>query len=185
MEFTADIFRALSFAAEKHKHQRRKGVEKIPYINHCIQVAHLICEVGGEKDPHLLMAALLHDVIEDTPTPKEEILEVFGEKVLALILEVSDDKSLPKQQRKMLQIEKSPYASREAKILKIADKISNISDVIHHPPADWDLNRRIEYLHWAEKVVNGLRGVNPPLEALFDHWMGVGKENLSVTPSAV
>jgi guanosine-3',5'-bis(diphosphate) 3'-pyrophosphohydrolase len=135
------ILRALEFAAGRHRIQFRKGEDKSPYINHPIQVASLLANEGGEKDPILLIAAILHDVIEDTvdtPEEKQELIkqisEIFGEQVLALVLEVTDDKSLEKQERKRLQVEQAALKSVNAKKLKIADKIMNVQDVTANPP---------------------------------------------------
>src|SRR5450759_552326 len=176
------ILRALEFAATRHKTQFRKGEDKSPYINHPIQVANLLANEAGEKDPVLLIAAILHDVIEDTVvTPKEkqelinQISEIFGEQVLALTLEVTDDKSLEKPERKRLQIEQAPHKSDNAKKLKIADKIMNVRDITNNPPTSWPLQRIREYFDWAEKVVAGLRGVNKNLENMFDECLLVGR----------
>ena len=169
------ILKALDFAAKRHSAQFRKGEDKSPYINHPIQVANLLINEAGEQDPFLLTAAILHDVVEDTVNTKEDkqklidqISEIFGEQVLTLVMEVTDDKSLEKAERKRLQIEQASYKSDNARKLKIADKIMNIRDITNHPPVDWDLRRILDYFDWAEKVVAGLRGVNRELEDIFD-----------------
>ena len=174
--------RALEFAAGRHRTQKRKGEDQSPYINHPIQVASLLANEGGERDPVLLTAAILHDVIEDTVDTQEEkeelikqISELFGEQVLSLTLEVTDDKSLDKQERKRLQIENAPHKSDNAKKLKIADKIMNIQDITNNPPTWWSVQRIIEYFDWAEKVVAGLRGVNKRLEDMFDECLKNGR----------
>lgn len=159
---------ALLFAAERHSSQRRKGLDHQPYINHLIQVTGLLWQVGGVRDPVTLTAGLLHDSIEDTGASPQEIGARFGGEVLALVLEVTDDKSLPKSERKRLQVEHAPHKSLRAKQVKLADKISNVRDVIANPPADWSPERRQEYLEWARQVVAGLRGANPLLESEFD-----------------
>ncbi len=123
---------------------------------------------------------ILHDILEDTDTTKDEIKTEFGKDVLALVLDVTDDKSLPKQTRKQLQIEHAPHKSDKAKLLKIVDKINNIRDIIKSPPADWTLERRQEYLLWSEKVVAGLRGVNPKLESQYDELLTEGKWSLGL-----
>jgi guanosine-3',5'-bis(diphosphate) 3'-pyrophosphohydrolase len=168
------VFKALDFAAERHKHQNRKGEAKVPYINHPIKVITVLTEFQEEHHA-LLSAAALHDVVEDTARGKEEIKmlseiikEEFGAVVLELVLEVSDDKSLPYQERKRLQVENTPALSNEAKKIKIADKICNIRDMINDPPIDWPTERKIKYLEWAGKVIDGARGVNSSLEAHFD-----------------
>jgi (p)ppGpp synthase/HD superfamily hydrolase len=168
------VFNAIDFAARRHAGQTRKGSEKTPYINHPISVVSLLSK-HGEHDPDLLSAAALHDVIEDTAKDKDEISklsstvsEKFGERVLEIVLEVSDDKSLPFHERKQLQIINTPHHSNEAKKLKIADKTCNIKDLIGDPPDNWDQERKTGYLEWAKKVIDGARGVNDSLEKHFD-----------------
>jgi len=177
---TGLILKAFRFAAEKHNDQRRKDAKSSPYINHLIGVAETLWSVGDVRDVNLLVAAILHDTIEDTDTTSDEIKTQFGEEVLSLVLEVTDDKSLPKQTRKQLQVEHAPHKSVKAKMLKIADKINNIRDVIQSPPESWTLERRQEYLLWSEKVVAGLRGVNPKLESQYDELLADGKHSLGM-----
>ncbi len=162
------LLRAIRFASEKHRLQSRKDAEKTPYINHPIAVAELLWEVGGIRDIDIIIAALLHDTIEDTSTTAEEISQNFGEKVCGWVKEVSDDKTLSKQERKRLQILNAPHKSKEAKQIKLADKICNIRDVGLNKPYGWNLERRQEYVSWAEQVIDGLRGVNISLEKTFD-----------------
>jgi GTP diphosphokinase / guanosine-3',5'-bis(diphosphate) 3'-diphosphatase len=180
MEFTETEFsaflRAVQFSARKHSNQRRKDAEASPYINHPIAVAELLWRVGEVKEMNTLIAALLHDTLEDTETGPEEIAAVFGEEVLALVQEVSDDKSLAKAERKRLQIQNAPHKSEAAKQIKLGDKISNLLDITYSPPADWNLQRRIEYLDWAQQVVEGLRGANAKLEAQFDQVLGNARQ---------
>lgn len=128
----------------------------------------MIAEIGGIDDADILSAAVLHDTVEDVGVTREEIVERFGAIVADYVLEVTDDKSLPKAERKQLQIEHAPHLSNGAKVIKIADKITNVRDVTEDPGMDWSLERRQEYIDWAEKVVAGLRGVNQGLEAEFD-----------------
>ncbi|MFP4024825.1 MAG: HD domain-containing protein [Thiohalospira sp.] len=168
------IIKAIAFASERHKYQLRKGVSKIPYINHPVKVAEILSQCG-ETDTFLLVAALLHDVIEDTTNNELEIkglseiiLKEFGEEVLLTVLEVSDDKSLSVEERKRLQIIRTPELSDRAKKLKIADKISNIMDIKIDPPDTWPFKRKVAYLEWAEKVVAGARGLNTQLDRMFD-----------------
>jgi len=178
MEFSENtglFLKALRFSADKHRNERRKDKEKTPYINHPIEVVQLLWEVGGVRDVNVLLAAILHDTIEDTDTRPEEISGRFGEEVLSLVLEVTDDKNLPKQKRKRLQIEHAPHISFGAKLIKLADKSCNIRNLISMPPKDWSLKRRQEYLLWGEKVVAGLRGTNQALEEYFDHELASGK----------
>lgn len=168
------IIEAIDFAAERHKNQTRKGLGKIPYINHPIQVAKLLTDFG-EDNTELIISALLHDVIEDTTENKKEIkelsniiLEKFGENVFITVLEVSDDKSLPVEERKRLQVEHTPELSNSAKKLKIADKICNILDIMNDPPVNWSTERKLTYLDWAKQVVDGAKGLNKKLDQYFD-----------------
>ena len=148
----AELLKAIAFAADKHRHQRRKDAEASPYINHPIAVANVLAGEGGISDEVTLLAAVLHDTVEDTQTTLAELEQNFGPEVTALVREVTDDKSLPKAQRKQLQVEHAPGSSNRAKQLKIADKICNVRDIAVSPPANWPLQRRREYLEWAEKV---------------------------------
>jgi len=160
---------AAAFAAVKHRDQRRKDHAASPYINHPLALANVLCnEVDGIDDPDVIAAALLHDTIEDTDTTEQEIHDAFGHAVAAMVLEVTDDKTLPKAQRKQAQIEHAAHLSHGAKLVKLADKICNVRDMAHSPPASWPLERRIEYFDWAKAVVDGLRGAHPGLEKLFD-----------------
>ena len=173
-----DVFTALCFAADKHRDQRRKGEGGSPYINHPIEVAELLVRVGGVTDPALLQAAILHDTIEDTETTAEELAAKFGPAVRRLVEEVTDDKSLPKAERKRLQVAHGPGLSKAARQIKIADKICNVRDVSHQPPRDWPIERRVEYLAWAERVVAACRGVNARLEQEFDDVLAEGRRIL-------
>jgi GTP diphosphokinase / guanosine-3',5'-bis(diphosphate) 3'-diphosphatase len=164
------MLKAIRFAAEKHTDQRRKDSKSSPYINHPVRVAEMLWTMGEVRDDTLLVASILHDTLEDTATQPDEIRAEFGEEVLALVLEVTDDKSLPKQVRKQLQVETAPHKTRNAKLLKLADKICNVHDILASPPDDWSLERRQEYLLWTERVVAGLRGVNTRLE---NHYHGL------------
>jgi guanosine-3',5'-bis(diphosphate) 3'-pyrophosphohydrolase len=178
------ILEAASFAAKKHTGQKRKGSDGEPYINHPLEVANLVANVGVVTDPEIITAALLHDTMEDSGVSFEEIAEMFGETVAGYVRELTDDKSLSKAERKQKQVEKAPNLSNGAKQIKLADKISNIQDVTNNPPDDWDLQRRREYVEWGEKVVAGLRGVNPGLEALFDDVVKNAKGSLSKAQAA-
>ncbi|MCD9188352.1 MAG: HD domain-containing protein [Pyrinomonadaceae bacterium] len=159
---------AAYFSAKKHRDQKRKGNDASPYINHPLEVANLLANVGKVEDYDVLIGAILHDTVEDTETTKEEITELFGATVCGYVLEVTDDKSLPKAERKQLQIEHAPHLSNGAKLIKLCDKISNIRDVMENPPDFWDDERRLQYVEWGRKVVAGLRGVNENLEKHFD-----------------
>ncbi|HZT03265.1 MAG TPA: HD domain-containing protein [Steroidobacteraceae bacterium] len=159
---------AAAFAAEKHRNQRRKDVEASPYINHPIALANVLASEAGIVDVATIVAGLLHDTVEDTDTTAEELRRLFGEEITAIVLEVTDDKALSKADRKRLQIEHAPALSLRAKLVKLADKICNLRDIRRTPPADWPLERRREYLDWARRVVDGLRGTHSILEGLFD-----------------
>jgi guanosine-3',5'-bis(diphosphate) 3'-pyrophosphohydrolase len=171
------ILEAARFAARKHDGQVRKGLEPEPYIVHPLEVAYLLTDVGCVEDPDIVIAALLHDTIEDTETTAGEITELFGERVTSIVLEVTDDKSLPKQTRKELQVEHGPHLSVEAKQLKICDKISNIKDIIENPP-DWSYERKIEYVEWGERVFAGLKGVNEKLERQFAETVAEARQKI-------
>jgi guanosine-3',5'-bis(diphosphate) 3'-pyrophosphohydrolase len=162
------IFDALAFAAERHRDQRRKNAEASPYINHPIALAHILVNEGHIADPVVICAALLHDTIEDTETLPEEIERRFGPQIHQVVMEVSDDKNLPRSERKRLQIEHSSGLSDAAKLVKLADKICNVRDIADAPPVGWSLARKQEYFDWAKSVVDGLRGVSPRLEEVFD-----------------
>ena len=172
------LLEAAAFAARKHTRQKRKGKEGEPYINHPLEVANLLASVGGVDDLDVLAAALLHDTVEDTATTRDEIEKRFGPAVAGIVMEVTDDKSLPKRERKQLQIEHAPHLSTGAKLVKLADKISNVTDVIERPAEDWDEQRRREYVEWGLAVVAGLRGVNSALENRFDHVVERAKTSL-------
>ena len=164
----APLLAALRLAAEKHRSQKRKGADASPYINHPIEVAELLARVGGVRDVELLAAAILHDTIEDTETTPAELEAAFGARVCGLVAEVTDDKRLPKEERKQLQRVHAPHLSRDAKQIKLADKISNVREVGASPPDGWPLERRREYIAWARSVVDGCRGANAALEHHFD-----------------
>ena len=162
------LLKALAFAAHKHRDQRRKDPEASPYINHPIALAELLAGEGGVADAEVLVAALLHDTIEDTATTAAELDAQFGRRIAGMVLEVTDDKNLPKAERKRLQIEHAAGLSAGAKLVKLADKICNLRDVAERPPAAWDLARRQEYFDWAKQVIDRLRGAHAGLEAAFD-----------------
>lgn len=162
------LLAALSFAAVKHQAQRRKGRTHTPYINHPIQVLSYLWKIGGVRDMTVLVAALLHDTLEDTETTPEEIAAQFGPEVLALVEEVTDDKSLPKAVRKRLQVEHASDHGPGAKMIKLADKMHNVYELTREPPVSWSLARLRAYVDWADQVVAGLRGVNVNLEVAYD-----------------
>jgi (p)ppGpp synthase/HD superfamily hydrolase len=163
-----DVLRAASFAAEKHAAQKRKGAAAEPYINHLLEVATLVSMALAQPDTHLVMAALLHDTIEDVGVTKEQLAAAFGSDVADLVEEVTDDKSLPKAERKRLQVASAPKKTVRAQTLKLADKISNLRSMLNSPPADWSFERRRDYFAWAKQVVDGFTAPNPVLKAEFD-----------------
>lgn len=179
------IFAALQYAAGKHRLQRRKGGDETPYINHPISVVETLWSVGGVRDPAVLIAAVLHDTVEDTDATLEEIGATFGEDVRALVAEVTDDKSLPKPERKRLQVERASRLSPGAKLIRLADKAWNVYDVAHTPPADWTHGRRVEYLAWTERVVAGMRGCNEALEAHYDSILAGARAQMAAGASAL
>ncbi len=162
------LTRAFAFAAEKHSGQRRKGENAEPYVNHVAEVAHLLAMAVQGRDANLVAAGLLHDTLEDTETTWDELATTFNDDIASLVSEVTDDKSLPKQERKRLQVEHAPSRTDRAKMLKLADKTSNLRGIAASPPAGWSIERRLDYVRWGRDVAAGLRGVHPWLEAQFD-----------------
>jgi guanosine-3',5'-bis(diphosphate) 3'-pyrophosphohydrolase len=171
----ARLLQALHFSAQKHRDQRRKDVGASPYINHPIEVATVLATIGGVTDLVTLMAAVLHDTIEDTATTPEELEQRFGHEVRVAVEEMTDDKKQPKAERKRLQIEHAEVASHRCRLIKLGDKICNVRDVTHAPPAGWTVERRREYLDWTEQVVAGCRGANGALEAHYDRLLAEGR----------
>lgn len=164
-----ELIRAVHFAADKHRMQRRKDMEASPYINHPIAVAHLLSEEGGVSDLITLQAAILHDTIEDTNTSHDELVRRFGREVADVVLEVTDDKSVPDRvERKRLQLVNAPKKSARAALVKLADKTCNLRDIRATPPASWSVERKREYFEWAKKVVDALPSVSVPLLMAFN-----------------
>ncbi len=172
------LLHAAEFAALKHRDQRRKDPEASPYINHPIAVARLLSEIGGVSDVEVLAAALLHDTIEDTETTAEEIEKLFGARVRAMVEDVTDDKSLEKAKRKRFQTEHAAHLGPDSVAIKLGDKIANVRDVTESPPAGWDISRRLEYLDWAESVVENCKDPNPALLILFRATVKHGRASL-------
>jgi (p)ppGpp synthase/HD superfamily hydrolase len=164
----ADVLAAARFAAEKHAQQKRKGVAGEPYVNHLLEVALLVASNLEEPDTNLIVAALLHDVVEDTPVQPAEVEARFGSDVAGLVAEVTDDKSLPKATRKALQVANARKKSGRAQWIKLADKISNLRSILKDPPEDWSFERKRQYFDWAKQVVDGLPTPNPRLKAEFE-----------------
>ena len=163
-----ELIAAIAFAADKHRSQRRKDAEESPYINHPIALANLLANEAGIDDQRVLLAAILHDTIEDTDTTEQVLVRHFGKNVADIVREVTDDKTLPKAERKRLQIEQASQLSRRARLVKLADTICNLRDIAASPPANWSVERKQAYFDWAKAVVDGLRGTHPGLEHLFD-----------------
>jgi len=176
----AQLLEAVAFAADKHRNQRRKDAEASPYINHPIALASLLTREGVD-DTAVLCAALLHDTIEDTNTTADELRVAFGEVITSVVLEVTDDKNLERAERKRMQVQHARTLSDRAKLVKLADKICNVYDIVAAPPANWTATRKREYLHWAKEVVDGLRGAHPGLEAIFDDVYAKGARALGTT----
>lgn len=170
---------AADFAARSHTGQTRKGEKGEPYVNHVLEVADLVAHATGETDPNLVAAALLHDTLEDTPVTYDELAEKFGDDVAALVAEVTDDKSLPKEERKRAQIEHAAHISDRARMIKLADKTSNLRGIATSPPLGWSHARKLDYFAWARAVIdNGCRGINAELEAGFDEAWQAGMDAL-------
>jgi hypothetical protein len=162
------VLMAADAAAKWHVHQRRKGAAQEPYVNHLLEVASLVAQSTHGDDLGLVIAALLHDAVEDQEVPIELIETRWGKDVADLVREVTDDKTLPKEGRKRLQIRDAPHKSTRAKLLKLADKTSNLRAVAVSSPSDWSVSRRLEYVAWAQAVAKGLRGTDAWLEGQFD-----------------
>ncbi len=162
------IFKALSFAALKHRDQRRKNVEASPYINHPIDLVNVLVNEGQVANPDIIVAAILHDTVEDTDTSFAELETHFGKVIADIVCELTDDNRLQKKERKQQQIDHAAHASDQAKQVKLADKICNLRDMCSAPPAGWDLDRRREYFDWSLAVIDQVRGAHDQLEAIFD-----------------
>ena len=168
LDAVRQILTAARFAAERHSAQRRKGHTAEPYVNHLLEVAELLAHTAEDLDTDLIVAALLHDAIEDVGVTREEIADRFGEDVAALVAEVTDDKSLPKETRKALQVENAPNKSPRAQALSAADKIANVRSIAASPPANWSFERRVEYVRWARQVVGRYGQLSGRLAAEFE-----------------
>ncbi|MBP2646791.1 MAG: hypothetical protein H6Q77_415 [Gemmatimonadetes bacterium] len=176
------LFDALAFSADRHRLQRRKGAAASPYINHPIEVARVLVHEGGVRDLGVLIAAVLHDTIEDTATTGEEIAERFGPDIARLVLEVTDDKSTPAAERKRRQVEHATALSPRARLVRLADKICNVRDMVADPPHGWSVERRRDYLDWTERVIAGCRGSNAGLESAYDQALLAARQVLTAAP---
>ena len=172
------ISEAADLAARRHNGMARKGRGSEPYINHLAEVAATLAVHTNGQDPNLVVAGLLHDTLEDTQTTYEELVSGFGQDVADLVKEATDDKSLPKAERKRLQVENTPHKSVRAKMLKIADKLSNLKAILNSPPQNWPPERKREYFDWAKQVVDGCNGVNRGLEEAFVKLYADGRSTL-------
>lgn len=159
---------ALSFAAEAHRNQRRKGAAQEPYINHLIEVLDLVARSEHGQDVEVLIAAALHDTVEDTPVTYEDITQRFGGRVAQIVRENSDDMSLPKAERRRARIAAMGHKSSEARAVKIADVISNLRAIAVSPPAGWTADRKLGYLEGCRQLIDAGRGADAVLEAAFD-----------------
>ena len=175
------VLKALHFAADKHRDQRRKGAEASPYVNHLIEVAELLAREGGVTDVITLQAAILHDTLEDTETTPAELDTSFGVEVRRIVEEVTDDQQLSKGERKRLQIVHARYLSERAKLVKLADKIANLRSLMLAPPVQWSLKQKREYVAWSDRVGEGLRGCNRKLEESFDAAVAKGRQRLGIS----
>lgn len=159
---------AANFAANKHRDQRRKDREGSPYINHPLSLAFVLTnEVTDIHDENVVIAALLHDTIEDTQTSQKEISDLFGQTVLGIVLELSDDKTIAGELRKQFQVENAHKLSKEARLVKLADKICNLRDTANSPPFKWAIAKQRDYFDWAKAVVDRMEGTHAELENLF------------------
>lgn len=172
------LLQAALFAADKHREQRRKGARATPYVNHPLAVADRLTRIGGIDGVTILMAAILHDTIEDTETTADELASLFGPRVSALVVELTIDKLPPWQERKRVEIEQAPRLSVPARLIKLCDKASNVSDTADNPPPEWTLQRRRDYLAFAKLVVDGCRGLNAALDADFDRELAAAKRQI-------
>jgi guanosine-3',5'-bis(diphosphate) 3'-pyrophosphohydrolase len=172
------VSEAADLAARRHNGMARKGRGNEPYINHLAEVANLLARVTDGADAELVAAGWLHDTIEDTETTREELAKEFSARVADLVVEVTDDMSLPKPVRRQKQIEDAPHKSPGAKLIKIADKISNIGARIVPQPSEAERDDLADYVAWAEKVVAGCRGGNAALDAEFDETVKAAKSVL-------
>ncbi|MEY4616492.1 MAG: hypothetical protein RJB66_1452 [Pseudomonadota bacterium] len=159
--------KALDFAARKHRDQRRKDHHSSPYINHPIALAQILVNEANIDDEVVIAAAILHDTIEDTDTSPEEIEVHFGAHIRSIVEEVTDDMTLPKMERRALQVEHAAHLSKEAALVKLADKIANLRDVRHSPPLRWTPDRKQEYREWAQRVIENIINPHPKLLVLF------------------
>jgi hypothetical protein len=178
------VMLAAQFAADRHRSQRRRGAAREPYVNHLLEVAALLATATEGQDSELVVAGLLHDLIEDQGVSADEIARQFGVGVAALVLEVTTDKSLPERERHRLQVAHAADKSPRARLLRVADLTSNLRALRQSPPADWPVDRQRDYLLWAHDVAAGSRGLNPQLDDLFDEAYTAGMAALDTAQPA-
>jgi len=174
-KFNSTIFQALEFVAVKHQYLRRGGYDKLPYVNHLIKVANLIQEVGLGQNTSLMLVAILHDVVEDTDVTSEQISGKFGSEVGAVVQELTDDMTLTYEERKMRQIQNAPNLSFLARVIRIADKICNIRDIIEYP-VDWTPEKKLNYVINSSQVLEQIKGTHPQLEELLQEEIRLAKQ---------
>ena len=172
------ISEAAELAARRHNGMARKGRGNEPYINHLAEVANLLAAATDGADAELVAAGWLHDVIEDTDTTREELARKFSDRIASLVVECTDEMSLPKAERRRRQVVDAPKKSAGARLIKIADKISNVGARIHSDPTTEERNDLADYAGWAEQVVAGCRGGNAWLDTKFDDMVRTARASL-------
>jgi (p)ppGpp synthase/HD superfamily hydrolase len=159
------IEKAKRFAEQAHSGQTRKGAGAEPYVIHLAEVAELVTRFGGSETA--ILAAWLHDTVEDCTVTRADLVAMFGEAVAAVVMELTDNKSLPKPERKRLQIVNAPHKSPEAALVKLCDKMSNVCAVGVNPPLHWSQDRKCAYVDWAVTVADALPTVPQPARLAF------------------
>jgi (p)ppGpp synthase/HD superfamily hydrolase len=142
------LFEALEYASKLHKDQRRKGNGGSPYVNHLIEVASLLSRVAEVTDHEVIIAAILHDVLEDTEAREGDIFDRFGGTVLAYVKHVTDDKLLSLEKRRIAQLKSIENSSSQIQLIKLADHCSNIASL----PPSWDRARLESYISWSHSI---------------------------------
>ena len=177
LESLSNIFEALEFTAVKHQYLRRGGYDLLPYINHLIKVANLIQQVGLGENTNLMLVAVLHDVVEDTETTPEEIVEKFGPEVGTAVSELSDDMALSYDERKKRQVQNAKDLSDLARVIRIADKICNIRDIMEYP-LDWSLEKKLRYVKNSIEIVDQIKGTNSQLELILEREAAMARQEI-------
>ncbi|KAI6203563.1 hypothetical protein M3Y94_00571700 [Aphelenchoides besseyi] len=162
------VLKAADFAARRHRQQKRKDLKQTPYINHPVGVAHILTDIGDVKDTVTLVAALLHDTVEDTKTTIEEIEWEFGTEVRSIVAELTEDKTLPREQRKKIAVDKADQLSSKARVIQLADKLYNLRDLERAIPIGWSKGHVREYVDWSRELVQKIRNTNEAIEAELD-----------------